>query len=64
MGVRKQYNPKKYYRDMNHDKADEVRRLYFSREMTQKQLAAKFQISQSAVCRIVSGWTWVKNNAP
>jgi len=37
-----------------------VRRLYFSRQMTQKQLAAKFGLSQSAICRIISNHTWAK----
>jgi DNA-binding transcriptional regulator LsrR (DeoR family) len=51
---------KTFYRHMNQDKAEEIRRLYFSRVLTQKQLAEKYQISQSAVCRIISGWTWRK----
>lgn len=54
----RQYAGKKNYRHMTQDKAEEIRRLYFSRQATQKQLAAQFKISQSAVCRIVSGWTW------
>ena len=57
------YTAMRHYRHFKREDADEVRRLYFSRQMTQKQLAAKFGLSQSAVCRIVSGWTWVKNNA-
>jgi DNA-directed RNA polymerase specialized sigma subunit len=43
---------------MTHEKASQIRELYFSRQATQKQLATQFKISQSAVCRIVSGWTW------
>lgn len=58
MGVRKQYEPKKHYRGMTHEKASQIRELYFSRQATQKQLAEQFKISQAAVCRIVSGWTW------
>ena len=56
----KQPNPMSKYRDFKREYADEVRRLYFSRQMTQKQLAAKFGISQSAICRIVSNHTWAK----
>lgn len=52
------YAGKKNYRHMTQDKAEEIRRLYFSRVLTQKQLAEKYKISQSAVCRIISGWTW------
>lgn len=51
---------KTYYRHMTRDKAEEIRKLYFSRVLTQKQLAEKYQISQAAVCRIISGWTWTK----
>lgn len=54
----RQYADKKNYRHMNQDKAEEIRQLYFGRVLTQKQLAEKYQISQSAVCRIISGWTW------
>lgn len=54
------YAGKKSYRHMTQDKAEEIRKLYFSRTLTQKQLAQKYLISQSAVCRIISGWTWSK----
>lgn len=54
------HNPMKQYRHFKREDADEVRRLYFSRQMTQKQLAAKFKVSQSAICRIVSNHTWAK----
>lgn len=53
----------RHYRHFKREDADEVRRLYFSRQMTQKQLAAKFGLSQSAICRIVSNHTWAKINA-
>ena len=52
------YAGKKNYRHMNQDKAEEIRKLYFSRVLTQKQLAERYQISQSAVCRIISDHTW------
>lgn len=48
----------KSYRHMTREKAEEIRKAYFARELTQKQLAAKYGISQAAVCRIISGWTW------
>lgn len=50
----------RHYRHFKREYADEVRRLYFSREMTQKQLAKKFNVSQSAICRILSNSTWAK----
>jgi len=54
------HNPMRHYRHFKREDADEVRRLYFSRQMTQKQLAAKFKVSQSAICRIISNHTWAK----
>ena len=57
------YTAMRHYRHFKREDADEVRRLYFSRQMTQKQLAAKFGLSQSAICRIVSNHTWAKTNA-
>jgi DNA-binding transcriptional regulator LsrR (DeoR family) len=59
----RQHNPMRNYRHFKREDADEVRRLYFSRQMTQKQLAAKFGLSQSAICRIVSNHTWAKTDA-
>lgn len=50
--------PMSKYRHTNQQKAEEIRKAYFARELTQKQLAAKYAISQAAVCRIISGWTW------
>ena len=57
------HNPMSHYRHFKREDADEVRRLYFSRQMTQKELAAKFGLSQSAICRIISNHTWAKINA-
>jgi DNA-binding transcriptional regulator LsrR (DeoR family) len=56
----KPYKPKSHYRHLKREDAQRIRDLYFSRKATQKQLAAQFKISQSAVCRIVSGWTWME----
>lgn len=55
--------PMSKYRHMTREKAEEIRKAYFSRELTQKQLAAKYAISQAAVCRIISGWTWNEQNS-
>lgn len=52
--------PMSKYRHMTREKAEEIRKAYFARELTQKQLAAKYAISQAAVCRIISGWTWAE----
>jgi DNA-directed RNA polymerase specialized sigma subunit len=54
--------PMSKYRHMTREKAEEIRKAYFARELTQKQLAAKYAISQAAVCRIISGWTWNEQN--
>jgi DNA-binding transcriptional regulator LsrR (DeoR family) len=59
----KQPNPMSKYRDFKREYADEVRRLYFSRQMTQKQLAYHYKISQSTVHRIISDKVWIKLNA-
>jgi DNA-directed RNA polymerase specialized sigma subunit len=50
--------PMSKYRHMTREKAEEIRKAYFARELTQKQLSAKYAISQAAVCRIISGYTW------
>ena len=52
------YTRKKSYRHMNQEKADEMRRLYFSRTMKQKELAVHFRVSIATVSRIISGFTW------
>ena len=52
--------PKGWYRHMTFDKAEEIRKLYFSRQMKQKELAEKFGIRQPSVSRIVSGQTWAR----
>lgn len=43
---------------MNLEKATQARELYFSRQMTQKQIAAKLGVKQNTVSRIVSGVVW------
>lgn len=50
---------KRHYRNMTPAKAEEIRRLYFSREKKQAELAAMFGIRQNTVSRIISGMVWV-----
>lgn len=52
------HRPKSYYRHMTREKADEIRRLYFTGKGTQKQIAEKFGIRQHSVSRIISGQVW------
>ena len=54
------YTQMRHYRHFKREYAEEIRRLYFSRQATQKQLAERFGVSQSAVCRIISNHTWAK----
>ena len=50
--------PKTNYRQMNRAKADEIRRAYFLREMTQAALAKLHGIRQGSVSRIISYQVW------
>jgi DNA-binding transcriptional regulator LsrR (DeoR family) len=50
--------PKKYYRNMTKEKAEEIRKLYFSRQKKQSELAAMFGIKQGSVSRILSDQVW------
>lgn len=50
--------PMSKYRHMNHEKAEEMRALFFCREFNRKELAQKFQVSQATVSRIISGLIW------
>ena len=50
--------PKRFYRHMDPMKAEEIRRRYFKREATQKQLASEYGLRQGTVSKIVSGFTW------
>ena len=52
------YTRKKSYRHMDQEKAEEMRRLYFSRTMKQKELAVHFKVSIATVSRSISGLTW------
>ena len=51
-------NPKSFYRHMTPEKAQEIRRRYFRRQATQRQLAEEYRLAQSSVSRIVSGYVW------
>lgn len=50
--------PKSHYRHMDHAKAEEMRRRYFSREAKQDELAREYGIRQGTVSKIISGQTW------
>lgn len=49
---------KAFYRNMNKQKAEEIRQLYFSRQKKQRELAEMFGIKQNTVSRIISGMVW------
>ncbi len=50
--------PKAHYRHMTREKAQEIRRRYFSREANQSQLAREYDVRQNTISRIVSGQVW------
>ena len=50
--------PKRWYRNMTPEKAQEIRRAYFAREARQAELAERYGIAQHSVSRIVSGLVW------
>lgn len=45
---------------VDYQKADQIRKMYFSRQGTQDDLARLFSLSQSTVCKIISGQIWCK----
>jgi DNA-binding transcriptional regulator LsrR (DeoR family) len=47
-----------FYRNMTKEKAEEIRKLYFSRQKKQVELAEMFGIKQNTVSRIISGMVW------
>ena len=51
--------PKRYYRHMTREKAQEIRQRYFSRQANQTQLAQEYGVKQHTISRIVSGQVWV-----
>lgn len=52
------HRPKSFYRSMTREKAQEIRRLYFSRQKNQRELGEMFGITQHSVSRIISGLVW------
>ncbi len=50
--------PMSKYRHMNHEKAEEMRALFFSRQLKRKEIAQKFQVSEATVSRVISGLIW------
>jgi DNA-binding MarR family transcriptional regulator len=57
IGMRQRKSPS-FYRNMTKEKAEEIRRLYFSRQKKQVELAEMFGIKQNTVSRIISGMVW------
>lgn len=52
------HQPKRYYRDMTVEKAQEIRKAYFSLRIRQQDLAVQFRVSQGTISRIISGKVW------
>ena len=50
--------PKSFYKNMTKEKAEEIRKLYFSRQKKQWELAEMFGIRQGSVSRILSDQVW------
>jgi DNA-binding transcriptional regulator LsrR (DeoR family) len=51
---------KTFYRNSNLRVAMEVRDLYFARVFKQAELGELYGLSQSTVCRMISGVVWVQ----
>jgi len=51
---------KRWYRHMDHEKAEKIRELYLSRQFKQTELAQLFGVRQCTISRIVSGQVWVR----
>ncbi len=51
-------SPKRFYRNSSPEVAKQIRKLYFSRAMKQKELGERFGLAQHSISRIVSGQTW------
>lgn len=51
---------KSHYRNMNKERADYIRELYFNKHYryTENELAEMFYMSQSSISRIISGAVW------
>jgi len=50
---------KSHYKNMNPDKAKDIRRLYFVEKLKQQAIADMFGIRQGSVSRVISGQVWV-----
>lgn len=55
-----QYTPKRKYLHMTHEKAEAIRKLYYSRQMKQVELAELFGVRQCTISRIISYQVWVR----
>lgn len=51
--------PKRFYRHMNQQKADEMRRRYFSGELNQRELGEEYGLRQNSVSRILNDIVWL-----
>lgn len=49
---------KRFYGNMNSQKASEIRDKYFNQRMKQTEIAIEYGIKQGSVSRIVSGCVW------
>jgi DNA-binding transcriptional regulator LsrR (DeoR family) len=45
---------------MNPEKAAQMRRLYFSRQKNQAEIAEMFGVKQNTVSRVISGLVWAR----
>lgn len=50
--------PKSHYRDMNFEKAEKVRHLYWHQGLRQQRIADLMGMTQASVSRIVSKQVW------
>jgi DNA-binding transcriptional regulator LsrR (DeoR family) len=51
---------KRWYRNMDYEKAEKIRELYFRGKMKQTELAQMFGLRQGTISRIISNRVWVK----
>lgn len=54
---------KSRYRNMDHDKANQMRDLYFKGRLKQRVIADMFNVTQPTVSRVISGHSWGSQNA-
>ena len=52
------YTPKRFYRGMDHQRAEKIRKLYFVDRMKQVDIAKQEGMAQGSISRIISEATW------